>query len=56
MLQAEGGECKNDTNKCDGNYMSGVCGGPSGRRCCVKGVVDKILEAVGKFRGHFRTQ
>ncbi|XP_078619834.1 uncharacterized protein LOC144886898 [Branchiostoma floridae x Branchiostoma japonicum] len=32
-----GGECKDDSNYCDGSYNSGMCGGPSERKCCLKG-------------------
>ena len=31
----KGGKCQHDTNKCSsGGYQSGLCGGPSARRCC----------------------
>eukprot|EP00094_Tigriopus_californicus_P004622 TCALIF_04450-PA protein Name:"Similar to PGRP-SC2 Peptidoglycan-recognition protein SC2 (Drosophila melanogaster)" AED:0.37 eAED:0.37 QI:5/1/0.88/1/1/1/9/247/304 len=31
---AEGGECKLDSNYCDGVYEGGLCGGPAERSCC----------------------
>ena len=34
---AQGGQCKDDTNYCNGTWQSGVCGGGNNRRCCVKG-------------------
>ena len=33
--EAQNGECKIDTNYCDGTYQSGLCGGGNNRRCCV---------------------
>merc|ERR1719394_90630 len=30
-----GGECKHETNYCNGNYNAGMCGGPSERKCCL---------------------
>ncbi|CAH1240357.1 Hypp5987 [Branchiostoma lanceolatum] len=31
-----GGLCKHDTNYCPGGYVSGMCGGPTHRRCCLQ--------------------
>ena len=33
--EAQNGECKTDSNYCDGSYQSGLCGGGNDRRCCV---------------------
>lgn len=33
--EAQNGECKNDSNYCDGTYQSGLCGGGNERKCCV---------------------
>ncbi|KAI8520535.1 hypothetical protein Bbelb_002890 [Branchiostoma belcheri] len=30
-----GGECKDDSNYCNGHYNTGMCGGPSERKCCL---------------------
>ncbi|XP_019648044.1 PREDICTED: peptidoglycan-recognition protein SC2-like isoform X2 [Branchiostoma belcheri] len=32
---ASGGTCKVTSNYCSGSYVSGKCGGPSDRKCCV---------------------
>ncbi|CAG5095182.1 Oidioi.mRNA.OKI2018_I69.XSR.g14067.t1.cds [Oikopleura dioica] len=32
-----GGECKHNTNYCNGYYSSGLCGGGSARQCCKTG-------------------
>ncbi|XP_078620532.1 uncharacterized protein LOC144887281 isoform X2 [Branchiostoma floridae x Branchiostoma japonicum] len=32
-----GGQCKMDSNFCHGQYQTGICGGPAGRKCCVPG-------------------
>eukprot|EP00058_Branchiostoma_floridae_P013149 XP_002598637.1 hypothetical protein BRAFLDRAFT_67034 [Branchiostoma floridae] len=32
-----GGQCKMDSNLCYGQYQTGLCGGPAGRKCCVLG-------------------
>ncbi|CAH1249032.1 Hypp8505 [Branchiostoma lanceolatum] len=32
-----GGQCKMDSNYCHGQYQTGLCGGPTGRKCCVPG-------------------
>jgi len=32
-----GGECKLNSNYCDGSYKSGLCGGPANRQCCSSG-------------------
>ena len=34
---ALGGECKLNSNYCDGSYQSGLCGGPANRQCCSQG-------------------
>jgi len=31
---SQGGECKLDSNYCDGSYYGGLCGGPVERKCC----------------------
>ncbi|CAG5113668.1 Oidioi.mRNA.OKI2018_I69.chr2.g7758.t1.cds [Oikopleura dioica] len=31
---AAGGECKHNTNYCNGTYQSGLCGGGASRQCC----------------------
>ena len=31
----KGGECKTDSNYCAGDYVGGICGGGSDRRCCL---------------------
>ena len=33
--EAQNGECKNDSNYCDGTYQKGLCGGGNERKCCV---------------------
>eukprot|EP00058_Branchiostoma_floridae_P013150 XP_002598638.1 hypothetical protein BRAFLDRAFT_118365 [Branchiostoma floridae] len=32
-----GGQCKMDSNFCHGQYQTGMCGGPAGRKCCTPG-------------------
>jgi len=32
-----GGQCKMDSNLCHGEYQTGLCGGPAGRKCCISG-------------------
>ncbi|XP_023321630.1 melanocyte-stimulating hormone receptor [Eurytemora carolleeae] len=37
-----GGTCKHDSNTCNGNYNSGMCGGKKWRKCCTPPDVFKI--------------
>ncbi|CAH1248706.1 Hypp8360 [Branchiostoma lanceolatum] len=41
------GQCKMDSNFCNGQYQTGLCGGPTERKCCVPGK-DDYAYAEGK--------